>query len=478
MDEISLINAASAGDTAALNQLLQEKPFILPDTAMINSIENVLNTAIKSENFQISTQIARSNRHILTVQDRDGVRPIDVASAYGFVQMVREILILAPNPAEICRLPGKDGKSAIHHASINGRVDVIDELMEKCPDCVRDVTSFGETALHLAVKYYKFEVFKSLLQWLERLGMMEVVNSKDKDGNTVLHYAASKKQLEVVELLLDRNATTRNTVEVNAKNSNGLTAMDLVNIFIESSSDSRLKQVLQDANGSYGAALPVQPSLEVPIAPSVDRQKPKDWAEMMEFFKFNYKRDSASELRNALLVVVALLVTLAFQASINLPSHIFPEDDHPSDNRNSQVVYMAGIAGLLSASVTLMDFLTTDMPFKREMSAAFFSLGLCWGISLASTKLSRTAKDVIYGVNFEHRSSNKCIKMMARSLTPTGITFNVVLVEEMRMEMEKRTEMILESWMHLTRQFLREVLKGRKECRIRLRAEIGFQFRD
>ncbi|KAG8363459.1 hypothetical protein BUALT_Bualt19G0024700 [Buddleja alternifolia] len=335
--------------------------------------------------------------------DRDGVRPIDVASAYGFVEMVRELLILAPNPAEICCLPGKDCKSAIHHASINGRVDVLDELMEKCPDCIRDVTSFGETALHLAVKYYKFEVFKSLLQWLERLGIMEVVNSKDKDGNTALHYAASRKQLEVVELLLDGNATTRNVVEVNAKNSNGLTAMDLLKFLIESSSDSRLKQVLQDASGSYVVVpppVPVETSLEVPIAPSVDRKKPKGWAEMIEFFKFNYERDSASELCNALLVVAALFVTLAFQAIINLPSHIFPDDDHSSGDQYSQVTYLAGTTCLLFASIVTMDFLTTNMPFKREMFAASFSLRVCWGCSLGNSNLSSTAKWLIYSISF------------------------------------------------------------------------------
>ncbi|KAG8363461.1 hypothetical protein BUALT_Bualt19G0024900 [Buddleja alternifolia] len=360
-----------AGDTTALNQLLQQKPFILSDTAMITSIENILNIAIKSANIQLSTEIARSDLHILTVQDRDGVRPLDVASAYGLVEMVRELLIVAPNPAEICRLPGRDGKSAIHHASINGRVDVIDELMEKCPDCVRDVTSFGETALHLAVKYYKFEAVKSLLQWLERVGIMEVVNSKDKDGNTVLHYAASRKQLEIVELLLDQNTATRNVIEVDAKNSNGLTAMDLLSIFIESSSDSRLKQILQDARGGSGGAAPPSPPTSVPVQQPSSSSLPVN----RKIFKFDYERESPSEMRNALLVVAALFVTLAYQGLINLPTHIF-RNDQRGDGDYVQVLYLVATNCLLLASVSMMRHLTLNIPFKAEIFLAFCSLSV------------------------------------------------------------------------------------------------------
>ncbi|KAG8363460.1 hypothetical protein BUALT_Bualt19G0024800 [Buddleja alternifolia] len=278
--------------------------------------------------------------------------------------MVRELLILAPNPAEICRLPGKDGKSAIHHASINGRVAVIDALLEKCPDCVRDVTSFGETTLHLAVKYYKFEAVKSLLQWLGRLGIMEVVNSKDKDGNTVLHYATSKKQLEIVELLLVGNATTRNAIEVNAKNSNGLTAMDLlkINSFIESSSDSLLKQVLQDAGGSGGAATP---AVHVQSSSDDYRKRRMKLVDLINLFAFKYSRDSVGDVRNALLVVAALFITLGYQALINLPSHIFP-DDHHGGADDFQVAYLACTTYLLFASIAIMKYLILGMPHWIE----------------------------------------------------------------------------------------------------------------
>ena len=64
-------------------------------------------------------------------------------------------------------------------------------------DCIKDVTALGETALHLSVKFYKFEAFTKLINLLEILGLEELVSSGDKDGNTVLHLAVSRKQHEV-----------------------------------------------------------------------------------------------------------------------------------------------------------------------------------------------------------------------------------------------------------------------------------------
>ena len=76
-------------------------------------------------------------------------------------------------------------------------MEVIHQLLESCPDSVNDVTAFGETALHLAVKSHQFDAFRALVQWAERLGFETIVNWPDHDGNTVLHLAASRKQVEV-----------------------------------------------------------------------------------------------------------------------------------------------------------------------------------------------------------------------------------------------------------------------------------------
>ena len=100
--------------------------------------------------------------------------------------------------ATICRLKGRDGRTAIHYAAMSGKLEVMDELISSSKECVEDLTAHGETALHLAVKYYKFQAFKNLVEWLGKIGQEEIVNWGDKDGNTVLHLAVARKQHEVI----------------------------------------------------------------------------------------------------------------------------------------------------------------------------------------------------------------------------------------------------------------------------------------
>ncbi|KAL0464267.1 UNVERIFIED_CONTAM: hypothetical protein Slati_0314300 [Sesamum latifolium] len=187
-----MLNAACSGDVNMLHQLLDENPFILSDYLLMNSHENPLTIATKANQLVFVREVLRLRPELAVELNQDGYRPLDVAAAYGHVEIAAEILAAGP---EICRVAGRDGRTAIHYAT-NGRVEIIDQLMAACSDSAKDVTTFGETALHLAIKSFKFESVKSVLHWVEKVGMVEVVNWGDKEGNTALHYAASRKQLE------------------------------------------------------------------------------------------------------------------------------------------------------------------------------------------------------------------------------------------------------------------------------------------
>lgn len=82
---------------------------------------------------------------------------------------------------------------------MKGRVDIVKELVCACPQSVKEVTICGETVLHVAVKSNQAEAVKVLLEEIKKLDMMEIVNWKDKDGNTIMHLATLRKQHEVRE---------------------------------------------------------------------------------------------------------------------------------------------------------------------------------------------------------------------------------------------------------------------------------------
>ncbi|XP_031277519.1 ankyrin repeat-containing protein BDA1-like [Pistacia vera] len=194
-----LFEAARTGSVSALHQLLAENPLVLAGCALISPHENPLHVAAKAGQLAFVKERIKQ-RDVLTYNtissaNQDGFRPLDIASVLAHVEIVEEIITTC-HP-DVCRLKGTHGRTCIHHAAINGRVEIIDKLLTSCGDSVRDLTSLGETALHLALKNYKLKVFTNLVKWLEKLGLeKELVNFSDRDGNTVLHLAVCRKQLE------------------------------------------------------------------------------------------------------------------------------------------------------------------------------------------------------------------------------------------------------------------------------------------
>jgi ankyrin repeat protein len=77
------------------------------------------------------------------------------------------------------------------------------------------------------------------------------VNSKDKRGNTPLHFAANFGQLEVCRMLLERNA------EVNSQNDEGLTPLHHVSTSWNEGSPDILRLLLD-----YGAGVLSQHAAE------------------------------------------------------------------------------------------------------------------------------------------------------------------------------------------------------------------------
>nr|GMD19557.1 ankyrin repeat-containing protein BDA1-like [Ipomoea batatas] len=122
-------------------------------------------------------------------------------------------------------------------------------------------------------------------------------------------------------------------------------------------------------------------------------KKPEDW---IEYFKFKYSRDPARDARNALLVVAALLVQVTYQAGINPPSYISNKNAGGKvSTASSLTVFVAANTLSLSAAMTMIEYLTANMPYQREMRISMFFMIFGYGWSSASTEPITAAKSVI-----------------------------------------------------------------------------------
>ncbi|KAL2545073.1 Ankyrin repeat family protein [Forsythia ovata] len=242
---------------------------------------------------------------------------LHLASAKGNLDIVKYLLLTNP---DICSVLDRDGRNPLHLAAIKGRVAILCELLRARPEVARELTGGGESCLHLCVKYNRFEALKVLVECMKKDN--QFVNWKDCDGNTILHLAVAKKQIEVVNYVL---VNTR--VDIGARNANGWTALD---VLLQSPGDTRdmeIKQCLQNGSVSRTEHQPfIAFDAELPESTTVPHPQNSQNNASTNQHKTHKHIDWLGRKRNALMIVASLLATVAFQAGLSPPGGVWQGD--------------------------------------------------------------------------------------------------------------------------------------------------------
>ncbi|KAI3449042.1 hypothetical protein Pfo_005707 [Paulownia fortunei] len=360
-----LIEAAKKGDVDKLHNLIKDVPFLLRAVALAIG-ETPLHIACIGGHVDFVKEVLNLRPELAKELNQDGFSPLHIASASGDVEIVKELLKVG---FYLCLVKGKEKRIPLHYAVAKGRIQVIRELLSACLDSITEVTARGENCFHLAVKNNQFEAFKVLSEHVVAFNKEDILNKKDEQGNTILHLAASRKQYECLNLLLDENCFIRGTVKLKVPNAKGLTALDISDMVIQDSYDANVRET--------------------------------NW---FEHFKFQMQRDSPSDTRNALLVVAALIATVSFQAGDDPPSGIF-DQPHQSNSTNqnshkhpggaSSIAGAAAIFGShgtallflfanslgLTASICIIIYLTGGFPFQGKLHISLYSMMFTYGFA-------------------------------------------------------------------------------------------------
>ncbi|MBA0671040.1 hypothetical protein Goklo_024882 [Gossypium klotzschianum] len=255
---------------------------------------------------------------------------------------------------------------------MKGQVHVLNELVRVRPQAARVTVSWGETILHLCVKYGQLESFKALV---EVMSNQEFVNAKDDYGMTVLHLAVAYKQIETIKFLL-----TSTSVEVNGLNANGLTALDVLARSRRGLKDFDIAESLRDA-GALRAAEILHWRIETPplIAQNVATNQPdREYQWVQKTYK---KEDWLTRKRDSLMVVASLMATMSFQAGLTPPGGLWQDDftgtaterSHEAGhsiiadtNQSYYTQYLAANTVSFMASMSIILLLVTGLPFQRR----------------------------------------------------------------------------------------------------------------
>ncbi|XP_027069192.1 ankyrin repeat-containing protein BDA1-like [Coffea arabica] len=175
-------------------------------------MERKLTEAAQSGDINILYELLRLDPALLDKFDKPSFMdtPLHTAAAVGSTASTHFALeVLSLKPSFGVKL-NPDGYTPLDLALQNRRFQTIKRLIQQDPELIRgkgresdmpksiqDLTIRGETAVHIAVRNMNVRALQVLLGWLQRTNNEQILNRKDDNGDTVLHVAASKNQLEI-----------------------------------------------------------------------------------------------------------------------------------------------------------------------------------------------------------------------------------------------------------------------------------------
>ncbi|KAE8099785.1 hypothetical protein FH972_017739 [Carpinus fangiana] len=265
-------------------------------------------------------------------------------------------------------------ETALHIATMSGQTEFLRELMKLKPDCIRDVTLRGETALHLAVKFNQFEAFEAMFNIVKQLNMQEILSAGDKDGYTVLHLAAARKQIQIVKLLLCRDGSQQEAIDVDVS--------DVAHQMVGEPTDLMLRGALRQSVHEHidiaqvhhrqvlvAAALPPQTLLQFLLREILLLNPWRFWKTLA-----NEVERSTTETRNALLVVAVLIATLTYQAILSPPNGLYIGIDYTAANISAHLQeflpFMIPNTIGFFASLAVINLVISEFPLKALLGIA------------------------------------------------------------------------------------------------------------
>ncbi|XP_010058537.2 ankyrin repeat-containing protein BDA1 [Eucalyptus grandis] len=379
--ERRMLEAARKGNVHELEDLISSNELILEEMDLEGAGHTPLHVACVAGHLDFVRELLKRMPKLAEKVNVDGFSPLHIAAARGDVKIARELLTVGPH---LCSVKGRERRIPLHYAAVNGKVDVMKVLLTASPESVEETTAREETVLHLAVKNNRFNVVVVLVDHLKQHKKEQVINWKDHKGNTALHLAAAGKNFEVVNFLLCKHAVESEVVEVNTVNDNGSTPLDVSTPSRREAEDKEIKEILIGAGAKHGRGRSNSPSSS-PVPDDNDfnganshqasgKEPFKDAPQSSPRSQLKYsnaEKESFGDIRNALLVVAALIASATYQ-SVLQPPKIIEVAHNKSNNHNSIIEVAHNIS---------------NNPNPNNSMTEYYGAGLVYGLFLGGNTL-------------------------------------------------------------------------------------------
>ncbi|XP_058204401.1 ankyrin repeat-containing protein At5g02620-like [Rhododendron vialii] len=326
-----LYEACLSGSVEMLKTLIEKDPLILDRASSTEcfSSDTPLHVAVLRGHLDFTNALLSQKSTLAAELDSRRCTPLHLASTEGHFKIVHELLRVNP---KVCIARDQDGRTPLHLAVMKERVEVILELLGAKPFSVHDKLGRGETVLHLSVKYNRPEALKTLVKHLhskQSSDMESLLNSRDDDGNNILHLAAALKQVNTIEYLLGIKSVKDHA---NDKNQNGSTALDVVehcpnrDLKTMEIREFLLQAGVQRSNCDEPKLKPELPS----------KNPPRTEQKISPFWKwFEVDPHWIEQVHGHLITTAALTATMAYQCIMSPPGGVWQNDKKGSSTVRS-----------------------------------------------------------------------------------------------------------------------------------------------
>ncbi|PHT57202.1 hypothetical protein CQW23_05688 [Capsicum baccatum] len=225
----------------------------VPSAYKWEMMNRAIHAAARAGNLQVLKELlADCCDDILAYRDIQGATPLHAAAGKGQVEVVKHLI----KSFDIVNSTDNQGNTALHIAASRGQLAVVEALIVASTSLVYLRNNAGETFLHVAITGFQTPCFRRLdhqIQLMKQLvcgkffNIEEIINAENKDGRTALHLAViGNIHSELVELLM-----TVRSVNVNTRDKDGMTPLDILRQRPRSASSELLTKQLISAGGIF-----------------------------------------------------------------------------------------------------------------------------------------------------------------------------------------------------------------------------------
>ncbi|CAI9784616.1 unnamed protein product [Fraxinus pennsylvanica] len=293
------MNTVQDPDIVALYRKIHENPKYLDVPNEMTFVESPLHTAASEGRTGLALEILRLKPSLGKKLNLDGLSPLHLALGNGHTNTVKRLVKHDP---DLIRVPGREGITLLHYTVEKEEIDLLIYFLLLCPLSIFDLTVRDETVVHIAVRNENLRAFKVLFGWARKTNNTTVFRWRNGEGNNLMHLAALTNQPTVLKSLIKY-------VHVNKKNLGGKTALDILK-----PEHVEARKILISAGAKQGSSL-------VHDATSCENYLKSVGTTEDFFIKFGAYMEFGlpGNMRNAILVVVVLAATAAFQDLITTP---------------------------------------------------------------------------------------------------------------------------------------------------------------